>query len=96
MGLVPHPLIFNPVPGAYTRTRRVPNSYTITATQPVVWNWSSTGDLPTSNVANGDTASSITFTLSTIGESFITVTVGANTWTLDLTATEPPSGGGGP
>lgn len=88
MATVAHPLIFNPVPGAYNRSHRFTVSYTITATQPVVWNWSSTGDLPTSSVVSGGTASAITFTLSTIGDTIITVTVGDNVWTLTLTATE--------
>jgi phage tail sheath gpL-like len=100
-GLVEAGLSFNPVPDTYNRTHRSNVSFTITATQPVVWNWSAIGDLPTSSVPNGGTASSITISLSASGsdtkDSTVTVTTGENVWTLNLTSTGAlVLGGGGP
>jgi hypothetical protein len=88
--LAPVVLGFDPVPGAYSDTGAHNATFTLTATQPVVWNWSSTGNVPSATVPNGGTATSITFSLSasTVEKtSHITVTVGGDTWTIDLDAT---------
>jgi hypothetical protein len=86
---------FDPVPGSYSGTNPAPGvgsaSFTITASNAVTWNWTSTGNLPSSTVSNGGSTASITLSISagpTVDkESFITVTVGAKTWNIHLTAT---------
>lgn len=90
-GLVDPPLTFAPVPGTYYRTGVRNASYTINATKPVVWTWTTTGDLPTANVANGGTAMSITFSLSGPAASTrscsIALQAGGNTWLINLDTT---------
>lgn len=83
------PVTFNPVPGEYDGyTNGDPDtSFTITASASVVWNWSSTGTVPSSTKANGASGTSITFGLSTAGApkgSTITVTVGDDEWIINL------------
>jgi hypothetical protein len=86
-------LTFSPVPGSYSATSSPgqPVSFIINASAPVVWNWSVTGSLVSSNVANGGTSNSITFSLSKAGlvvdkVSDISVSVDANAWSIELTA----------
>lgn len=91
-GRVTPALTFSPVPDTYS-AGGLPGrgaTFSITASAPVVWNWSATGDLPTSNVANGGSATTITFTLSNSSAADktaeIVVSAGANSWTIELTA----------
>jgi hypothetical protein len=77
---------YNPAAGNY------PNNYSsfqITASAPVVWNWSVSGIGVTSDVATGGTASSISFNIaSTRFDRTATVTVnsGGKTWTITMFA----------
>lgn len=88
---------FNPAPGTYTRDDGGSGSvsFQITASQSVAWSWSTTGNVPNSNVTNGGSAASITFTL--VGGAkdkscTITLTVGTNHWTINLSAAATASG----
>lgn len=100
-GFMKPPLTFTPPSGtAIERTGGISASAGIHASEPVVWNWSADGDLPTSNVPNGGTGPGILFTLSNSSTSpkscFITVTSGDNTWTVELTANGRGGGGEAP
>jgi hypothetical protein len=74
-------------------------TYTITASGPVVWNWTvsdATGFI--SSVANGGSASSITFSLSqgtSDRTSIVQVTSGDHTWNINMSQTGDGGGGVG-
>ena len=91
-------ITFTPAPGTYSETDNVQvgkAQFKITASASVKWNWSATGSIPTSTVANGGSASSITFTLSSTlnnKDCTISVTSGTKSWTINLATTG--SGGG--
>lgn len=91
---------FNPAPGTYNvgdPDKTASTSFTITSSTSVVWTWSKTGATQgTADVANGSSATQITFTVTapintTKGATF-TVTAGGQSWTITLTA----DGTGGP
>lgn len=89
---------FTPAAGSYLVSDNGPGgfgaTFTITATGPVVWYWSYTGNPPTSTVTSGGTASSIKFDLGqgfNNRTSYITVTSEGKTWSLTLSTTGDPT-----
>jgi hypothetical protein len=83
-------IAFAPDPGPVEGDGDTSAVVTIVASAPVVWRWSSSGSMPTSNVPDGGTSSSITFTLSNLTHvsrtSFITLTADDESWNITLTA----------
>lgn len=89
---------FTPVAGTYLVTDNGPGgigaTFTITATVAVVWNFTISGGA-TSNVTNGTSASSITFTCAQgLNNKTATITVSADGLTWNLTLTAIGTGGG--
>src|SRR5690242_15341126 len=89
----PPPLAFDVPDGTYSVDNVNAASFTINATEPVVWTWSKAPLSVTvsSNVISGDTASSITFTLTTDANgatqnATVTAHSGDHTWTINLLA----------
>lgn len=91
---------FSPVPGSYSADDGGMSevvSYTITASQAVVWTWSRTGSTASANVESGSSAASITFTMlvgSTDRLATFTVNAEGQTWTISLYNTGVGGGGG--
>lgn len=77
-------ITYNPADGSYSRdTTAGANSFTITASASVVWNWTKTGQ-GSANVVNGGSATSITFSASLNQTGTFNVSSGGHSWTIDF------------
>ena len=93
-------ITFTPTPGSYVESDGglgTSVSLTVSASASVVWTWTRTGDVASSSVPTGGTASSITFTLGAdSSDRFTTFTVNADgkSWSISLSTTGSGGGGG--
>lgn len=66
-------------PLTFTQDGRNPDytsaEWTITASEPVTWSWSSTGNVPGASVSSGGTAQSITFSINATGKIDVSSTI---------------------
>lgn len=76
---------YTPADGSYGVDTTVnAGFYTISASAPVVWTWSKVGQ-GTATVANGGTASQITFNVNAGNSCTFNVSSGGHSWTIDFT-----------
>lgn len=63
-------------------TSAAAGSLSITASQPVVWTYTKSGQ-GNVNIASGATATTITFSAQKLQSGYVVITVGSHTWTLE-------------